>query len=74
MNKIQHLCRLRKRKIKPQPEFKVNEDLTREFREWYSNGGREQLEKAHRRTQKAIRELEKARKVDWQKLHEPMTI
>ena len=79
MNKIKLLSRVRnrrkiRRKIKNNKVFTLNEELTEKFRKWYANGGREHLDSYMERADKAIRELEKAREIDWSTLHKPMTI
>lgn len=51
-----------------------NDDLTKKFRIWYENGGKEDLAKSMDRADKAVKELRKAMEPDWSKIHEPMTI
>ena len=73
MSKLQHLSRLRKRKITGKV-FEINVDWTKRFREWYANGGQKALDAAMKRADKTIEEMRKAREPNWSRIHEPMTI
>ena len=77
MNKINQLCRLRKAKMKRKVKyitFTTNDELTKKFREWYVNGGRDELDESMERANEAIEYYRKAREPDWSRIHEPMTI